>query len=70
MAKIPFKYYLHDGESSDMLDFIYPQISSQVNLSKEDLGELIGRPFYEIELDCELDSNTGEVAITKATRVV
>lgn len=70
MAKIPFKYYLHDGESSDMLDFNYPQISSQVNLSKEDLGELIGRPFYEIELDCELDSNTGEVAITKATRVV
>lgn len=60
--KVPFKHYLHDdGEDH------YWQLkeATGMHLSPE-LLDKIGRPFYEVTLDCELDTETGEVTLIGA----
>ena len=64
MAK--FTYYLHDGaEGSERVAEILPQLQAQgvTHLDEESLGELIGSPFYEIALECDLDVATGTVTV-------
>ena len=57
--KQKFKYYLHDDASSyEREDFIKSQ---GIELS-EMAWENMGRPFYEIELTCEVDED-GKVTI-------
>lgn len=67
--KIPFKYYLHDNyNANEMADEIYRQISDKFEGSQEDMVNLIGesRPFYEVELNCEFDTENGDVNIISA----
>ena len=62
MAVVPFKYYMHDDyDSSERADYIGKQIGWEG--TDEELSELIGRPFYEIRLDCTLDTESGAVTI-------
>lgn len=58
---VPFKYYLHDkADHYERLDQI--SRSAEIVISDE-LGEKIGRPFYEVTLNCELNTETGKVTI-------
>jgi hypothetical protein len=64
--KHPFKYYLHDdADRWERADYIMEQIPS-LNMTKDEFMEKIGRPFYEIELQCVFDDVTGEVTIVSA----
>ena len=69
MAIVNFKYYMHDDYSSmERMDWIIEQTGLDLTEDeKEDLNEKIGRPFYEICLDCTLDTETGEVQLIKAS---
>lgn len=59
---VPFKYYLHDGYTgSERAQSILGQ--TDLEMDREKFLELIGRPFYEVELTCELDTQTGEVNV-------
>ncbi len=65
---VPFKYYLRDRYSSS--EFQEVVLEDQLGLddtkTKRQLDELmesIGRPFYEVTLECTLDTETGEVAV-------
>ena len=42
--------------------------SAPIPLDDEQLGELMGRPFYEVELTCTLNVVTGDVTIESARR--
>lgn len=61
MAIVPFKYYLNDNASATERA---EAISEQAHIDiSEDLMDKIGRPFYEVTLNCTLDTETGEVKI-------
>lgn len=61
MTVVPFKYYLHDDASArERAQWISQQTGVEID---ENLMEKIGRPFYEIGLDCTLDTQTGEVRV-------
>jgi hypothetical protein len=65
MAKHRFKYYLHDDYTgSERAEEILKQIN--LDLSRDQLIDKIGRPFYEVELLCELDDETWKVEIISA----
>lgn len=67
--KVPFTYYLHDDSSgSERAEHILSQLPAglQESHDEESFGEFIGRPFYEVTLECELDTATGEVTILSA----
>lgn len=63
MAKIPFTYYLHDDATSFER---YDDLHAQDERFTEELVEHMGRPFYEVTLYCQADTETGEVTILKA----
>jgi len=63
---LPFKYYMHDNASSDervetILDANPAFAEAHPNRTVEEWSELIGRPFYEITVNCTLDTETGAV---------
>jgi len=59
--KIPFEYYLHDNYTSfERADFIGKQIGRK--LTEEQIEDM-GQPFYEVTLECEYDTDTGQVTI-------
>jgi hypothetical protein len=64
--KIPFKYHMHDDYSGAERAGI---IAQQTGLDPEDeaLWQRVGRPFYEVTLECTLDPATGRVELVKAT---
>jgi hypothetical protein len=64
--KLNFKQYLHDNESSyELAEWIYSQVKDKFEGTEEDLTALIvpNRPFYEVGLNCELDTVTGDIRI-------
>ena len=66
MAQVPFKYYLHDSYSSyERAEYIAGQTGVEMT---EEMIETIGRPFYEVELSCVLDTETGKVTIVGVMR--
>lgn len=62
--KKTFKYYLHDSyERSEAAEVL----ASALGVEEDDeIFEKMGRPFYEVELTCEIDMETGEVTILSA----
>lgn len=61
--EIPFIYYLH-GESpfTEYLDYevhLGPYYSSELLLK-------MGNPFYEVSLNCTVNTETGEVTLVSA----
>lgn len=59
-----FKYYLHDSYNSfESLDWIARQTGLEID---DELADKIGRPFYEVGLNCTLDDETGRVTIVSA----
>lgn len=71
MAKAPFKAYLHDDNNSyELAESIKASLKKQgINIKKKKLMEALSRsrPFYEVTLDCEIDLETLEVTLVKAT---
>lgn len=64
--KFPFKYYLHDDASRhEMAEYLQPYFPEDRDI--EEIVELLGRPFYEVTLDCILDTETGEITLVKAS---
>jgi hypothetical protein len=64
--KLNFKEYLHgDNTSYELAEWIYSQVKDKFEGTEEDLLALIGnnRPFYEVGLNCELDTVTGDIRI-------
>lgn len=62
--KVQFKYYLHDGYTgSERAEYILEQ--TQLDMSRDEFNQLVGRPFYEVQLVCELDTETGKVTVLK-----
>jgi len=73
--KIPFKYYLHDDyTTSERLETILGQLPASTfkDFTEEEdeaLYERVrtqGNPFYEVTLECILDTDTGEVILVSA----
>lgn len=72
MAIRPFKYHMHDSSFHEVWDD--PYLTDQLKLEEEGwteeeieaLAQKIGKPFYEVTLQCELDDETGEVKIVSA----
>lgn len=62
---VPFKYYLHDNMSrGEAAEVILPQLDEAgVEIDEDRFIESIGRPFYEVTLNCLLDTETFEVTI-------
>lgn len=59
---LPFKKYLHDGYSqSENAEWLSQQTGFGFD---EEMMDKIGRPFYEIYLDCTVDVTSGEVKVT------
>ena len=59
--KKPFKYYLHDDSNSwERAEFMGRQLGMELT---ETQVEKLGRPFYEVTLLCEFDTETSEVTI-------
>lgn len=66
--KLQFTYYLHDDMSgSERADSILGQLKGQLSMDNDEFNELIGRPFYEVKLECELDTATGKITILSAS---
>lgn len=70
--QVPFKYYMHDTYNSyERAEFILEQFEADGVFPPDGVGvdefaELIGMPFYEVELDCVFDTDTGRVTIIGA----
>ena len=64
--KIQFKYYLHDDKES-WFEHIHDVLDDAgfAGDEREEIAERTLMPFYEVELDCELDTETGEVTVLK-----
>lgn len=71
---VSFVYYLHDnassGEFAEMvledqlgMGYIEDDDGNEVKVDLEPLMQKIGRPFYEVKLECTLNLDTGEVKI-------
>jgi hypothetical protein len=75
MTAIPFKYYMHASSDGEQLEdallesvaAISPDPDFDQGVYVADLIEKMGRPFYEVTLNCEVDSETGNVTILSAT---
>lgn len=63
--KIPFKWYMH-ADKADTFDF-FKNLGRQNQLGLDtDALEELKWSFYEVELACELDTETLEVTILSA----
>lgn len=59
--KKKFEYYLHDDYTSfERADAIGKEIGVKFT---EEQTEDMGSPFYEVGLECEYDTETGQVTI-------
>lgn len=59
--KKKFEYYLHDDSNSfERADWIGKQIGIPFT---DEMTEDMGRPFEEVGLECEYDTETGQVTI-------
>lgn len=68
MATVNFKYHLYDqADGYERVEALRKTASEPIPLSDEELSQLIGRPFYQVDLDCTLDLTTGKVTINSAT---
>jgi hypothetical protein len=60
---LDFNYYLHDGYTgAERAEYILSQLP-ELDMDVEQFLELIGRPFYEVKLSCQLDTETGKVTV-------
>lgn len=66
---VHFAYYLHDDADQESRRAEIQRTASQRIQIDDELAEKIGRPFYEVRLICELDTETGAVNILSAERV-
>jgi hypothetical protein len=64
VSTVPFTYYLHDLSTTDER---MAEIAESAGIQIDDtLAQKIGRPFYEVAVDCTLDTDTGAVTINGA----
>ena len=68
--KVHFKYYLHDDRDGfeESMKYALKQAGYKDNSrSFEKLISKMDRPFYEVTLNCELDTETGEVKVISSS---
>lgn len=65
--KVKFKQYMHDDweDIEGMWSFTFKgtEIEHMPSDEREALLQKTGSPFYEITLECELDTETGKVTV-------
>lgn len=65
MANVPFTHYLHDSEDEwNLRKALSEALGREVD---DEFMDRVGRPFYEVQLTCTVDDETGEVRIVSAT---
>jgi hypothetical protein len=64
MAKLEFNFYLHDDNETEQLEEALIAAGAPDAVA---LVEQMGKPFYEVTLRCEVDTETGNVRLIKAT---
>lgn len=62
--KLTFTYYLHEVSSSGELASYLEGKGLDSRLAEKIANS---RPFYEVTLECEVDTETGEVTLLRAT---
>ena len=69
MAVVEFKYYLHDSSGENLAWALGKSNPDMTEDEAEALGERLReeRPFYEVTLNCQVDTDTLEVKILSAT---
>lgn len=61
---VKFSHYFHDTSTYEVFENIKDELASQGYTPDEDeFCQLVGRPFYEVTVHCELDTATGKVSI-------
>ena len=63
---IKFEYVIDGDDSTEVLKDQIMRSSSPRFMPDDALLEKMGRPFYEVALDCTLDTETGEITINGA----
>lgn len=65
---VTFKYYLHDGyDFAERVDWLQQQVPQVAHLKDDhEIFQRLGRPFYEVTLNCKWNTQTGEVVILSA----
>lgn len=61
---VTFEYALHDHEYEALREAI--EAGADITVTDE-LMDKIGRPFYEVTIQCTLDTTSGEVTILEWT---
>lgn len=67
MSVVPFVYYLNDTDDQEGRCEAIMTGASEPLVIVDALAEKIGNPFYEVQLQCTLDTMTGEVRILGAS---
>jgi hypothetical protein len=57
---VTFEYALHDHSAKTLRESI--EATADINVTDE-LMDKIGQPFYEVTIQCTLDTSSGEVTI-------
>jgi hypothetical protein len=65
---VEFVYCLHDDQDQEGRCEAIMQNASEPLVIDDELAEKIGRPFYEVMLTCELDTETGAVTISHVAK--
>ena len=63
MAQVEFKWHVHDGKMYESREWFEHQVGFTLT---EEQWEQLGSPFYEVELDCVLDTDTMKVELVGA----
>lgn len=67
MSKVRFVYYLTDTDDQESRCEAIVTGASEPLAIDDSLADKIGNPFYEVQLQCELDTETGAVTILGAS---
>lgn len=64
---VHFTYALHDTDDQEGRCEQIQRTATEPLIIDDELADKIGRPFYEVQLHCALDTMTGVVTIERAT---
>lgn len=62
-TKVRRKYYVHEDKGSFLEEISGEDLDDKLS---DKAREVLNYAFYEVELDCEIDTETGEIKILSA----
>ena len=65
---VPFKWYLHDSKDDFAWHMGKVLDKAEIDIEEHDaILQRVGMPFYEVTLECELDTETVKVTVLKTS---